>query len=447
MKRILIVDDDENMRKILSRTLMAAEFEVVVAAGGRPAQEILNLEDFDIVLSDIKMPDGDGIELTRFLKKIKPLIPIILMTGFSEIYSATQAYELGANEFIPKPFKKEELLSAITHCLENPNYNQEVDSVADEYCKLSLIDFVSGNNLPADVYLRLSEKKFIKIAHKGDKFPVEQLEKFKKFGLIHLHMRKVEFNDYIGFNIAIGKQLEKNSKIPKEKKLNFMKHTTEVIMERLFLDGIDKDNFEMAKTVTETTVNLIMEDSNVFKMLDMLNSHSDELYAHSMGVSLYGVMLARHMHWASPPTLFKIATGGLLHDIGKKELPRELLNKSRGNMSREEVELYESHPVRGLKILGEVRSIPSDILQIVVQHHENCLGQGFPAKLSRLHIFPLARLVSVVDIFCNLIIRPDASSRMSIKDAILQMQAVDAPMLDKEMFAALVNMCGFKVQN
>jgi putative nucleotidyltransferase with HDIG domain len=444
MVRILVVDDDENMRNILSRTLIGAGYEVVLAPGGRVAQGILDSDNFDIVISDIKMPEGDGIELTGYLKKIKPEIPIILMTGFSEIYNATQAYELGANEFIPKPFKKEELLSAITSCLQNPNFNQEVDIVADEYCKLSLVDFISGKNLPTDVYLRLSDKKFIKIAHKGDLFPVEQLEKFKKFGLIHLHMRKVEFNEYVGFSLAIGKQLEKNSKITKEKKLNFMKHTTEVIMERLFLDDIDKDNFEMAKSVTESTVNLISEDNNVFKMLEMLNSHSDDLYAHSMGVSLYGVMLARHMHWVSPPTLFKVATGGLLHDIGKKELSRDLLAKARGSMSNQEIELYESHPLRGLKILSEVRSIPSDILQIVSQHHENCLGQGFPAKLSRLHIFPLARLISVVDVFCNLTIGPNPQSRMSVTDAIKHMQAVDAQMLDKEMFTALVNMCGIK---
>ncbi len=441
MVRVLVVDDDENMRNILSRTLSNEGYTVILESSGRLAQNILAKEDFDLVLSDIKMPDGDGIQLTGYLKELKPHIPIILMTGFSEIYNAPQAYDLGANEFIPKPFKREELLSAISSCLNNPNFNQQTENISDGFCKLSLADFISGKNMPAAVYLRLSDRKFIKISHRGDVFPVEQLDKFKKYGVLHLYMKKDEFNEYIGFNISIGKQLEKNDKISKDKKLNFMKHTSEVIMERIFLDGIDKDHFEMAKTVTESTVNMIMEDNNVFKILEHLNTHSDEIYAHSIGVSLYGVMLARHLQWTSAPTLYKVATGGLLHDIGKKELSRELLQKPRSDLSYEEIAMYETHPTRGLKILSDVRSIPSEILQIVSQHHENCLGLGFPAKLSRLHIYPLARLISVVDVFCNLTIGRNSQNRMTVKEAINHMLAVDAPQLDKEMFLGLIKMC------
>jgi putative nucleotidyltransferase with HDIG domain len=445
MTNILVVDDDENMRNVLTRTLMNEGYNVFVAWSGRTAEAMIMKEEIDVVLSDIRMPDGDGIDLTAFIKKNKPQIPIILITGFSEIYTATQAYDLGANEFITKPFKKEDLLNAIGICLNNPTLNQQTENIADGFCKLSIIDFVSGKSVPADVYLRLSEKKFIKIANKGDGFPDYQMEKFKRFGVIHLYMKKEGFNEYIGFNLHIGKRLQNATSISKEKKMNFMKHTTEVILERAFLNGMDKEVFEMAQTVAESTVNILMEDDKVFNLLGILNSHSDDLYAHSLGVSLYGAMLARHLGWTSPATLFKVSTGGLLHDIGKKELSREMIGKLRSDMSHEEIELYESHPARGVKILSEVRSIPTDILQIVNQHHENCLGQGFPAKLSKHHIYPLARLISVIDIFCSLTIGRKTSPGMPVQDALNQMLAVDGPTLDKEMFYGLLKMCGVEI--
>jgi putative nucleotidyltransferase with HDIG domain len=444
MAKILLVDDDENLRDALKRILIKEGHIVEIAWSGKVAQSILLEHDFEIIISDIKMPDGDGIELTKFIRKNKIQIPIVLMTGFSEIYSVIEAYELGANEFIPKPFKKEDLLESIEVCLKNPKLNQEIDNISDGFCKLSLIDFVSGKSIPADVFLRLSDKKFIKIANKGDEFPVYQLEKFKKFGVIHLYMKKEDFNDYIGFNLLIGKKLQTSSKISKEKKINFMKHTNEVIMERLFLNEIDKEMFDLAQTVTESTVGMIMEDDKIFNLLEMLNSNSDDLYAHSIGVSLFGAMLCRQLEWTSPATLFKVSTGGLLHDIGKKELPKELNTKLRSDMNHEEITLYESHPLRGMKILSEIRTIPADILQIVSQHHENCLGLGFPAKLSRHHIYPLARLVSIIDIFCNLTIGKKSSPGLSIKEALNQMLAVDATQLDKEMFLALLKL--FKIK-
>ena len=118
MQKILIVEDDDTFREILKTTLKKNGFEVEGAADGKSAQYILGFHDFDVVLSDVKMPNMDGIALLSWVKSNKNL-SVILMTGFSEVLETKKAAELGADGFLPKPFSHDDLLKAIHACL-NP---------------------------------------------------------------------------------------------------------------------------------------------------------------------------------------------------------------------------------------------------------------------------------------------------------------------------------------
>ena len=84
MNRILLVDDDEIFRKALQKNLENLGFEVNPAQNGKEAVEVLQRTTFDLVISDIRMPEMDGIELTKYIKANLKL-PIILITGFAEI--------------------------------------------------------------------------------------------------------------------------------------------------------------------------------------------------------------------------------------------------------------------------------------------------------------------------------------------------------------------------
>src|SRR5690606_25994723 len=122
-----------------------------------------------------------------------------------------------------------------------------------------------------------------------------------------------------------------------------------------------------------TSMELLVKDEQTFDLLSILNSHSDHLYAHSLGVSMYSVMIAKAMDWNSTAALFKLSFGGLMHDIGKKEISPEILNKSRASLSYKERQVLETHPVRGKEIMESLKSAPSEVVAIVYEHHENCL--------------------------------------------------------------------------
>ena len=107
---VLIVDDDPAMGEMLAAMLGDAGYGTAVAGSAREAVEKASVEDFDVVLSDIKMPGGSGIELVGRLRDLRPETPVVLMTAFGSIDSAVEAMRAGAFDYITKPFKRDEIL-------------------------------------------------------------------------------------------------------------------------------------------------------------------------------------------------------------------------------------------------------------------------------------------------------------------------------------------------
>ena len=110
METILIVDDEKNYLTILSAVLEDEGFEVLTALGGREALEIHKTSDLDLIVTDMKMPAMDGIELLEHIKSVDPDLPIIMMTAHGTIDKAVEAMQKGAYSYILKPFDNERLI-------------------------------------------------------------------------------------------------------------------------------------------------------------------------------------------------------------------------------------------------------------------------------------------------------------------------------------------------
>lgn len=162
-------------------------------------------------------------------------------------------------------------------------------------------------------------------------------------------------------------------------------------------------------------------------------------------MSLNATMIAKAVGWRSPLVLFKVTMGGLLHDIGKREIPEEILNKPRSDLTPQEIKLLESHTLRGAEILSKVSTVPTDVIQIAAQHHENCLGLGYPAALKARFIHPMARLIAVANEFCNMTIKGKVEIPMKPEEAILKMSLAMADALDPSFFIALTQVYGIRL--
>ena len=110
MARILIVDDQEMMRDSLAATLVREGHEVVAAGDGQAAvTRLANGTRFDLLITDLKMPRMTGIELLAETKKLRPELPVVLMTAFATVQTAVEAMKLGAYDYIQKPFDPDDV--------------------------------------------------------------------------------------------------------------------------------------------------------------------------------------------------------------------------------------------------------------------------------------------------------------------------------------------------
>ena len=102
-RRILIVDDDPSDLEVIAEALEREGYEIVKALSGKTALEIINSEDFDLVVTDLKLPDLDGMEILRRAKEEIPYVEVIVLTGYGTVEGAVEAMQSGAFTFLQKP--------------------------------------------------------------------------------------------------------------------------------------------------------------------------------------------------------------------------------------------------------------------------------------------------------------------------------------------------------
>src|SRR5262245_44708806 len=123
--RVLIVDDEKSMRDLLSITLEKEGYDVETAAGGESAIEMLHRETVDAVITDLRMPKVDGLEVLRAAKDVSPDTAVLVITAVASTETAVEAMKLGAYDYITKPFKLDEVNLIIQNALERKRLRDE----------------------------------------------------------------------------------------------------------------------------------------------------------------------------------------------------------------------------------------------------------------------------------------------------------------------------------
>lgn len=115
--RVLVVDDEESIRKLLSKMLAMAEYDVETAPDGRAGIERLRQQHYDLLISDLKMPNVDGLALIREARHLDASLPVLIITGYSSEQSAIEAVNLGVNGYLTKPFRAPQVLAATARAI------------------------------------------------------------------------------------------------------------------------------------------------------------------------------------------------------------------------------------------------------------------------------------------------------------------------------------------
>jgi DNA-binding response OmpR family regulator len=119
---VMVVDDEDKVRRYLSRLLEKRGFRIFAAADGQTALDMLDQTDFDIVLLDVLMPGLDGISVLKEIKKRKPFTEVIILTGNASVNTGVQGLQLGAIDYMLKPINLESLLLCMQEALEQRRF-------------------------------------------------------------------------------------------------------------------------------------------------------------------------------------------------------------------------------------------------------------------------------------------------------------------------------------
>jgi DNA-binding NtrC family response regulator len=142
MKRILVVDDDHELRVNISEILENAGHVTAQAANGNEAIDMITEEDFSLVLLDMIMPGMNGLDTLIAIKRLKPQSKIIMITAFATIQSAVTAMQKGASDFITKPFKIDELTMVVGRALEEARFGEKIARIGFDHAMSSLSNVI-----------------------------------------------------------------------------------------------------------------------------------------------------------------------------------------------------------------------------------------------------------------------------------------------------------------
>ena len=143
------------------------------------------------------------------------------------------------------------------------------------------------------------------------------------------------------------------------------------------------------------------------------------------------------MDFKSPQTIFKLAMAGLFHDIGKKEIDNRILETPRPQLSVADRKMYESHVQRGRDIMQAIPNIPQDVVQMIYEHYEDEVGQGFPSGTPKTRMHPLSSVIHLANKFVNHVVKNPTNHQISGREAVFMIEKFEGDRVNKVALAAL----------
>ncbi len=262
-------------------------------------------------------------------------------------------------------------------------------------------DFISGSVASADVYICIEGTKYIKVLHRGQSFDPARLHNYEEFKVEMLYLKAEDFSHYVRDTAKLGAMLAVKPNVDPSTCIRFLNRVADTVFTELLHTEVRNESIEHVRAMNAQYLSGLQKKPNLTLVLNSLEELGSDFARHSIGVSLVATIMAMRLNWMGAKTIDIIQSGGLLHDIGFRELPPELCMKARAEMTNDEVKLYESHPFRGVQILQSVKTLPAEVIAIVYEHHEHSSGSGFPRGLKMDRVYPLARLISMADLYCH----------------------------------------------
>lgn len=415
INKVMVVDDDSNFRKSIVRSLEMNEFEVVEANNGKEALGILNLQKVDLIVSDVKMPILNGIEFLHRIKRDNGEIPFIMMTGFSEVIEIKEAYEIGADGFLAKPYREADLMDQI-HKINDVNTVTQKEQI--NFIGVCIEEFVAGANIQYPVYMKLDEK-YVKVANKGENITNGQVQEFKQKGIDSLYINKTDFMEFIQFNLSIKLSILKSDRIDLIKKVKFFKIIFSHITRYFYTQGADDEIMNLMKENLFELMDFLKKPGVYFHIHEIFKEKNDHI-ENNVIAAMIGLNILKGLSWCTEEKVVDFFLASLIQDV---------------SLGLEGGELHKDHPLESVQMIQEWNVIDSpSFFKAILQQHEKVDGSGYPSSLKGSQVCSVGNLLSLSGHMVELM----RDMKMSFEDAREWMVDREKSCYKQEFFDSLM---------
>jgi hypothetical protein len=270
------------------------------------------------------------------------------------------------------------------------------DEVSD-YCKIRTKLLLSVVPLKGDIFIKLSEKKYIKMFHQGDDFNIEDMHRITvKKGIEYLFIKKRDCTEFIEkYNVELMGRVVQRKHMSISEVAEISDSIYDTIQELGLRLGFRKDVQAMARTHMRMTVKSMGKSPTLAGIIDKLESfQGGYIAAHSTLTGYMACAIAAHLEWASETTFMKLSLAAFLHDIVMENHDlakcKTLEQSTTGSFTAAEKNIFKTHPLKAGDLAKRFQEVPPDVDIIILQHHELPEGGGFPRGIQSRYLAPLS---------------------------------------------------------
>jgi len=303
-----------------------------------------------------------------------------------------------------------------------------------EFIEISIpiLKKISGK-LQFDIFIKRATNTYTKLFQKGDVIETDRMEHYwVNKNLDKLSVNKNDYRQYLFYVEQLANRYHDNKKVfEPEEIVQITREMIDLTMLEMFVDyNINQESLTHASQAVQGCVDVLANDPKSLSIIFQHITSHPYLMKHSVATSIYSLMLARIEKCQSDRTFSRLGIGALVHDVGMSRVSFDPESKS--ELSSEEWKEIKEHPQIGKRIMDGVKGIPSEVREIVLQHHEQPNGMGYPNGLFDKNIYYLAKIVAVADSFSALTSkRPYQGSFPPLK--ALEIMHIDQGKFDRKL--------------
>lgn len=417
--KILIVDDEieiAEMIEFLVQDTFTFGVTTYLSTSGNSAVKVLKKDsNIDICICDHNMPNGMGPEVIKYLIDSKSKTKFVLC---STVVPSDRPHDYPA-EAVFANIQKPEIIEGIEELykLVIKKLDNKVKEEASEFIPIGVQFLFLMGKVPSDVYIRMSDNKFVKCINQSEEFTADDEQKYLEKSIEKLYVKRDEQKADFTAKVAdaILKIMNKRN-LSLSDKISIA-HTQ--LVDLIKFTGMTPELAETSKKLIQQAVTMITMSPTIadaWAEMNLLGDYPSKLY--TLNAMLLSVIVKK-LSWSSESTLYKLTLASFLQDLSLNSIPlmeisdyKEFLEKEQ-TFTKAEIKRYHEHPQKCTEMLKQFRDTPADIDRILLEQHEMPDGAGFPRKLIASQLGQLTCTFIVAGIFSRHVLREGKSFNLN----------------------------------